>query len=368
MSTIDTAPVSIGNSIRGSQPIIRPVSGGVRVHGRDFMFQVAAVQAASTDWTLAGGCPLIPHAFVASVLRAYGGIYAEFVVHGVTFHFITAAPTNTSGDVMFYVNKNRGSALLDTSNPNFMSVVLSDSNTCIGPLWKNHTAAYKPVFKTYTTDILNDEDLMHEGPGELFLYTKSAALLSPGYVLVDYDVTFKTMQVNHRELTFPMNRLKYNQYGLGYRAAAVGWTQGNQAVVQTRGLLLDGVSTSFISADPAVKLGDVFKVVFVASSATYSSVTGGLGAANLFQYAIRTDVESNEGNIPFSVDDGFTCFGVYNNAGSNGLMLLYPTVPAAMSQQFPLEWGATVTGALFNIPSWISLIGNVAGRLYQSNF
>lgn len=331
------------------------------------MFQVSAVQAAVTDWTMAGGCPLIPHAFVASILRSYASIYAEFVVHGVSFHFITASPTSVGGDIMFYINKSRASALLDTSNPNLLSVVLSDPNTCIGPLWKNISAGYKPVFKTYSTDILNDEDLRSEGPGELFVYTKSNTLQSPGYVLVDFDITFKTMQVNIRELTFPMNRLKYSCYGIGYNVP-VAWAAGGDAVTQTRGTLVDGVTSSSISSDPNVKLGDVFKVVMCPSAGQFVPGTAGLGLTNLFQYGIRQGGEASIGVVPFTVDDGFTCFAVYMNAGSNGIVMLYPTVASAMTQQYPLEWGLTVTNSAFNIPSWFSLIGNTAGRLYQSNF
>jgi hypothetical protein len=327
------------------------------------MFEVAPVAANQTNWVLAGGCPLIPHAFLASILRSYASIYAEFTVHGITVHYITASNTSVSGDVMFYINKNRASALLDTSNPSFMSVVLSDPNTCIGPIWKNHSAYYRPVFKTYTTDILNDEDLMHEGPGEVFLYTKSSTLGIPGYVLVDFDVTFKTLQVNIRELTFPMNRLKYNQYGLGY-TSNVGWTIGNEMVVQTGGPHLDGGSNLGITADLALKSGDVCKVVFVMTAAGFAGVT----AATLMQTAVRQGTESTQGVLALTPDDGFTCFGVYITAASSGILMLYPTVAAAMSQQYPYEWGSTQSAANFNIPSWVSLIGNVGGRLYQSNF
>lgn len=324
---------------------------------------MAAVNTGYTDWVPVGACPLIPHAFVASVLRNYAGIYAEFIVHGLTFHFITAAPTSAVGSVMFYINKSRASALPDTSNPNFMSLVLSDPNTCIGPLWKNSSAAYRPVFKTYSTDVLNDEDLRSEGPGELFMYTKSAATVSAGYVLVDFDITFKTMQVNIRELTFPMNRLKYNQYGIGYKTATA-WALNADVIVQTRGSLLDGVASSSLNADPAIKLGDVFKVVMILSASQFVVVT----PSTLLRTSLREGSEAATGVVGLTVDDGFTCFGVYANAGSDGLLMLYPTVASAMAQQYPFVWGSAQTVAAFNIPAWISCIGNVNGRLYQSNF
>jgi len=39
VSTINTAPVAIGNSIKGAKSIIQPSkNGGVRIIGRDFMF------------------------------------------------------------------------------------------------------------------------------------------------------------------------------------------------------------------------------------------------------------------------------------------------------------------------------------------
>jgi len=247
VSQISSAPVSMGNSIQGTKPIVHPMKDGVRIQGRDFMFQLAnVVSSTQTNWVLAGGCPLIPHAFVASTLRGYASMYSEFTVHGYSFHYVTASPTSVVGDVMFYVNKDRGSALLDTSNSNFMSVVLSDPNTVIGPLWKNHTATYVPTFKTYTTNILNDEPLRDEGPGELFIYSKTginSTIGSPGYVVVDFDITFRTLQTNYRDLTFPIARLKYTQYGLGY-AINVAITLGNEAVMRTNTSMLDGSSPS----------------------------------------------------------------------------------------------------------------------------
>lgn len=359
---ITSAPVAVGNSISGAAPVIRQEKDGVRVQGRDFMFQVAAVAATRTDWVLAGGCPLIPHAFVASVLRSYAGVYANFVVHGVTFHYITSSATNTVGDVMFYIGKSRASALLDTSDPNFMSVVLSDPSTVLSPLWKNCAASYRPVFKTYSTDILNDEDLRSEGPGELFVYTRSASLNSPGYVLIDFDITFKTLQVNIRNLTFPMNRLKYQQYGLGY-PAPVAVVQGAEALLGSAGLLLDGVTVSGLTADAAIKLGDVFKIVFCAQYATLGTVT----LATMLQYNLKQGIDATKGPVPVTIDDGFTCFGVYMNAANSGLLMLYPTVPSAMTQRWPYEWGLTNTVSI-NMPSWISLIGNVGAGLYQSNY
>lgn len=363
VTTIDSAPVSIGNTISGAKPNIIPMKDGVRVQGRDYMFQVAAVAANRTDWLLTGGCPLIPHAFVASTLRAYASMYAEFVVHGITVHYITSTSTASTGDILFYFNKNRGNALLDTSNNNFLSVVLSDPHTIMGPLWKNHSAGYRPSAITYSTDILNDEDLQHEGPGEVFLYTKSAGLLSPGYVLVDYDITFKTFQTNIRALQFPIARLKYAQVGLGY-AAPVSIVQGGEALWGTNLPLLDGITSSGVGADPQAKLGDVYKVVLTTRYMTIVNAA----FDTLLQYELRQASEATEGPVFTTIDDGFTLFAVHMNTGSGGLLMLYPTLPAAMSQQYPYAWGVTSATVTMQLHGWISLVGNVGGQLYQSKF
>lgn len=365
-STITTAPVAFGNSISGSTPIVRPVQDGVRIMGRDFMFQLAAVSSSTqTNWVCAGGAPLAPHAFVASMLRGFASMYAEFVVHGFTFHYITGAPTTIVGDLMFYVNKDRGSALLDTSNSNFMSVVLSDPHTVISPLWKNCSAVYVPEFKMYTTNIFNDEPLHNQCPGEVFVYTKTSAastIGSPGYVLIDFDITFKTMQTNPRDLLFPIARLKYTQYGMGY-ATNITISAGVEAAWRTNCAKLDG-TFGVITDDPAIKLGDVYKIVMCPQYGAFSLVT----SANLLIYSTRQGNEiAGVANQALTIDDGFTCFGVYM-APVGGTMMLYPTFQAAMSQQYPYLFGISATNCQWDIPCWLSLVGNVGGVTYQSNF
>lgn len=366
VTSISTAPVSIGNSVCGAAPVVTPMRDGVRIQGRDFMFPLAAVNNAKTDWALVGGCPIIPHAFVASVMRNYASIYAEFVVHGLTFHFVTAAPTSTVGDVMFYINKNRGASLLDTTNTNFMSVVLSDPNTVLGPLWHNHSATYRPVLRKFSTAILDGEDLMHQGPGELFVYSKtsaSSALGSPGYVLLDFDISFMTFQVNPRELTFPISRLKYNQYALqGTGQAVVAGSAFNSVV---NGLRLDGTSTSIYN-DSATRQGDVYKVVMMPDFGTYTNLS-----PSVFIQATAKAAGASFTAIPTVIDDGFTCYAVLfapSSDGANAGLLFYPSYDLAMAQSVDCyQFGVTGTVS-WNIPAWFSFVGSVGGSFYQSNF
>lgn len=353
ITTIDTAPVSIGNSVAGCAPVVVPIYDGVNIKGRDFLISLDATDAGLTNWTLVGGCPLVPHALVSSILKSYAGIYANFVVKGLAFHFITGCPTSTQGDVMFYVGKNRGAPGINCASTNFMSVVLSDHNTILGPVWKNHTASFFPTLRTYSTDILNDEDLMHQGPGELFVFTKMAAELVPGYVLMDYDLDFVGMQVNVKALSFPISRLKYTQLAIAVASTAVT-TASDFATVLT-GVKLDGTTATIPSS---FTIGDIYKVVLNITAATLTNVN----ATTLVQY--QTYTGSTFVGTAVTVADGFTMYGVYYTTNA---MLFYPTYEEASAQSTSVNynWGVAATVTV-NIPCYLSLVGSV-GNLVQSN-
>jgi hypothetical protein len=354
ISTIDTAPVSIGNSVSGCAPVVVPVQDGVRIKGRDFLCNISATAASVVGWTLVGGSPLVPHALVSSLLKSYAGIYAEFVIHGVAFHFITACPSSTQGDVMLMIGKSRGDSGINFSSANFMSVVLSDHNTVLGPLWQNHTSSYFPPPRIYDTDILNDEDLLHQGPGELFVFTKTSSLQVPGYILMDYDISFRTMQVNIRALTFPISRLKYNQIAL---ALSANVTSGvTRAIATVTGTLLDNATSGSVPTGAAV--GDIYKVIMNVTVATFTSVT----TATLLAMPITGS--STTTYTAQTIADGYTVYGVYY---ATNALILYPNFAEAASQSNPYTFGVTANIA-FNIPSFISLVGSTGSTgIAQSN-
>lgn len=353
VATIDTAPVSIGNSVAGSAPVVVPIADGINIKGRDFLTTLDATATSVLGWTLVGGSPIIPHALVSSMLKSYAGIYSGFVVRGIAFHFITACSTSVQGDIMFYIGKSRAAPGIKFSSTNFMSVVLSDHNTIIGPLWKNHSAVYYPMLKAYSTDILNDEQLMSQGPGELFVYTKTNTAQVPGYVLMDYDIDFVGMQVNVKALTFPISRLKYQQLAISVTALAV--TSASDFATTLTGTLLDGTTASIPST---FVVGDVYKAIMNVSVATLTNCN----TTNLLQY--ETNTGSTLVGTAVTVADGFTMYGVYYTTNA---MLWYPTFDMAMAQSASVNYNYGVTATVtVNIPIYVSLVGSVA-NLVQSN-
>lgn len=355
ITTIDTAPVSIGNSVRGSAPVVIPVADGVRIQGRDFFCNLAATDSTITGWTLVGGAPLVPHALVSSLLKSYAGIYSNFTINGLAFHYITACPSSTQGDVMFYIGKSLGDPCVNFSSQNFMSVVLSDHNTVFGPLWQNHTASYFPPARIYPTDILNDEDLTHRGPGELLMFTKSSSEQVPGYVLMDYDIVFSGMQVNVRALTFPISRMKYTQVGLSITATAV--TAGvTRAALALTGTVLD-LSSAGVAPSGAT-VGDVYKLIMNVTPATFTNCTS---TTFIIENVVNATTAVTAG---FPVTDGTTVFAVYYTTNQ---LLLYPSYIDAQTQTNYFFFGATATITV-NVPCFISLVGSIGSNsLTQSS-
>jgi len=356
VATIDTAPVAIGNTVSGSEPIVTNVRDGVRIRGRDFFINLDTVQAGLSNWYMVGGAPLVPHALTSSLLKSYAGIYSQFMVHGMAFHFITAVGTGTQGDIAMMINKNLADPILPTTNTNFLSVLLSDKNAVLGPLWRNHTAVFYPPPFIYNTDILNDEDLEHRGPGELIVFTKSSVEQTPGYVLMDYDITFKNMQVNVRALTFPLSKMKYYHSAIFVSSLAV--TTGNLAGVVWGGALPSGAT----AVPPlGVVKGDIYKVVVSAGTefGTFTNVSlATLLAIPLIQGNGTVTVD------PFVIQEGTTMYCV---ATTTGGFVLYPTYGAARTQSNPFHFGVSATIGV-NLPAFFSFVGSVGESVYsQSN-
>jgi hypothetical protein len=357
ITTIDTAPVSIGNTFQGVKPVLTPVEDGVRVRGRDYFINLDTVSAGFTNWLLVGGAPITPACMVASAIKGLSNSYAQYKVHGVSFHFITAAPTSDAGSIMLYVSKDRIGPGPISSSPNFLPFVLSDHNTCISPLWKNCTTTYIPNYEWMSTDVLLDEDLRHQSVGELLVYTKSSALISPGYILMDYDITFREMQSNPRLLTLPVARMKYTQIAL-FRGAT---TLGSPAIFNFSGSVLLDVITA--SLPPGGTLpGDIYKFIFDVTQSAFSGDT----VANI----LAQNVFNSSGSIstvPLSITDGFTCYGIVTSDGGN--VLLTGSFPAAVSEAVTLVFGATNALNVTTLRGYCSLVGSMANpAVLQASF
>jgi hypothetical protein len=314
--------------------------------------QVDSTAASITGWTMVGGAPLTPACMVTSTLKHYANAYSEFMIMGLSFHYITTSATSQQGSVMFYINKDRIGPGLNTSSANFMPMVLSDHNTIIAPLWKNSTCSFIPEPDWLTTVQGLSDDLRHQAPGELYAYTKTSAIDSPGYVLIDYDICFRNMQNNPRSLTLPVARMKYTQVRF---TMATARTAGDQFYFNnvTTGTLLDGVTNSALPSGTSG--GDIFKCVLDISNSSITVPT----MATIFKQAIVIDADA------ITPVDGFTCYAMYDDV--SGRFWVYPTYAAAISNGNPYEAASTATynGYMY---AYISLVASTSNAFLQSNF
>lgn len=343
VSQINTAPVSVGNSVRGSRPRVSQTTNGARVVGRDFAFALSATGAAVTSFELIGGMPLTPCVLPSSVLRNYCQMFQKFKVNRVIVHYITSSPTSQAGDVLFYYERDALAPMPDYTNSSFLPFVLSDPNTVIGPQWTNHSALIQPTADWKTTLYGNQTDLNEDKAGSLFFFSKTNAASSPGYLLIDYDISFKELSVNPRAGTLPVARGQSSF--ICFTVSAVATTAGDTLKFST---VNSGktIANTTSAAPTGVAVGDLYKArLQVTASTAVNAAWTNATTANLVRYNDNTTV---------TVDDGFTCYIVYDGTD----YLFYQTFEYAVASGIRMEFGVTATITV-NLCAEMQLVRNI---------
>lgn len=333
VSQINTAPVSVGNSVRGSKPRAVQTTDGARVVGRDFAFALSGTASTVTGWELIGGMPLTPCAFPSSILRNYCQMFQKFKFNKFVIHYITSSPTSQAGDILFYYERDRLAPMCDYSNSSFLPFVLSDEHTVIGPQWTNHSMAIRPTPEWKTTLYGNQTDINEDAAGTLFLFSKTNAANSPGYLLIDYDISFREFAVNPRAGTLPIARAQSSFVALDPGSSTTAGSANlwalNTGSFKTIANVVTAVPTGYT-------VGDVYKVVLqVTASTQVNSAWSGTGTtpttANLIRYADDTAI---------TIDDGFTCYAA---AATSTQVYLYATLEQAITDTRRIEMNVTAT-------------------------
>lgn len=360
VSTINTAPIAIGNSIRGSASKIKQIPNGVRVIGRDFMFSAISTGDVNT-WTVCGGTPLTPAAFSDSVLANYMRMYSRFRWKTLVAHYITSSSTTTTGDIVFYLNKDRSSVFLNQTSSQFLPFVISDPNTVLGPQWVNHSARF-----TLTSDWKLCDYGMHDGveeyaTGDLFLLSKTASTASPGYVIFDYELEFAELQIQPRLLTFPIPRIQWQQVCIGRINTT---TDADAPVVGARALRVQGNGISGSGSTNPFRDGDIVKIIIDLTNSNTATQTWsvGLNAGNIFKTSNAT------AHVALTIKDGTTIYGVYD--ASNVGFALYENATQAYDagSDAAIHFGVTVNDADYYLQTWMSYVGTTTGDTLNPNF
>lgn len=354
VATIDTAPVSIGNSIRGSAMQSQRAANGARVMGRDFCFSAVGTGSIAT-WVENGGTPLTPAAFVDSKIRSYLQLYQKYRWRRCTVHYITSSSTSTTGDVLFYYNKNRDSVFLNQTSNLLLPFVMSDPSTVLGPQWVNHSAELQITGTWKSTDYGMTNDINEYADGEIFLLSKtgSTSTDSPGYVLMDYEIEFAQEQVSPRLLTLPLARIQYTNVPWGL---ASNVTAGNQVQLTIKGNNIGGV-VGTLPAD--WEKGDIFKIHMDITNSVFTTGT----ASTLFS------VQTGPTNFSaLNLTDGFTCYAVVESTSPSALNLYPNSASAFDAGAGSFAYQNTIVGANFYINMWFSWIGQLGAKNFVSNY
>lgn len=353
VTTVTTAPVAIGNSIRGASSQSQFIPNGVLVAGRDFMFTPIG-SGSITTWCMVGGTPLTPAAFADSTLRNYMQMYQKYRWRKCVAHYITSSPTSANGDVMFYRAKNRDSVFLSQTSSQLLQLVISDPDTVIGPQWTNHSMQATVNSEWKSTDYGMGDALNDYADGELFLLSKTSTTDSPGYVLFDYLIEFAEMQITPRLLSLPIPRIQYSQCNIGLTAVAV--TGSLQVYGTNKGNNLSG-TTSVIPT--GCTQGDIYKVIIDLTNSTAGSWTN-VAATSLIQVHNSTA----NANSSFTVVDGTTLYAVYA-ADSNFYFFANVIGAYAGTGQLTFNVTATIT---YNLQCFLSLVGTLNSTNLNPNF
>jgi hypothetical protein len=373
VTSINTAPVAYGNSMRGVEAkVVQTSKDMVRIVGRDYAYTAANTGNAS-GWTPAGGFPLTPAVFVSSILRSYTQMYNKFKFNSIALHYITSSATSTNGDVLFQINANRSDPLPNWTATTFLPYALSRPDTVIGPQWMNHTCIVRPKGPVRTLVPLASPDIDYQAQGEVFLFSKTSSVESPGYVLIDYDITFYEMSVNPHSGQLPNPNFLYQPFQLYWLATA--YTGNSTKLTLTLGTAGPGqVPITSLWGNGYTKQGDVFKLGLDLTNTVMKNYTVTSGsiptATSLFSQVIN--------GIPqtLSLTDGYTLYMVIENSTN---VTLYTTLTNAVTAANAITAASTMTPAAYtettatsNIPAtgvWLfgyaSLVGTTTSPVLQ---
>ncbi len=371
VSTINTAPVAIGNSMRGTRAqVVHTTRDQVRVVGRDFAATTANTGTVTT-WLPAAGIPLTPVCFISSTLRNYCQMYSKFKFNKVRIHYITSSPTSSSGDIMFQYNANRSDPHPNYNSTAFLPYALSKPETIIGPQWTNHTFEFVPKGPKKIIDIANGIDIDQRAQGEIMFYSKTSSTDSPGYLLIDYDVTFYEMAVNPKTGVIPNPLTLYTPQQLVWNTTA--YTSGSTATQVTLGSRAVGYQAiTNVTVSSYFKPGDIFKVLINATDTNSTAWTVTAGTKPTLNNLLL-QVLNGYSSTGISLVDGYTLYATVMDSGN---VALYPSMADAQTDSQQLFAGQTFTAATYgesagvpNAGIWLfcsfSLVGSANPNTFQ---
>jgi len=196
------APVAIGTSIRAVKPVMsRTVSEG-RIRGKDFLGDVECQGV--TTFGLGKSALLNPAYFFSTFLGNFARSYEKYRWNMLRIHYVPKVATSAAGQIVMCSQRSVTEPGLQPEAGTFLNRAMSQGNAAFSPLW---TASYididtdsefRLVDPTTSSDL---DDAIHE---ELQVYTQAATSGVVGYLIAEYDISFKEPIYQPHSTTIPI--------------------------------------------------------------------------------------------------------------------------------------------------------------------
>jgi len=363
VSEVEAAPVSLGNTIRSVKPQTIHSQNGVRIKGRDYIMTIGGTASNFTDFTFQGGIGMSPIGLSATGLRGFFQTFEKYRWNQAMAHFITSSPTSTSGDVLMMYHSNHGGPKVDCTSANFLAYALSTDMAVLGPQWTNHSCQLiEGSHGWFKTDVLNTEDVEHQADGELLVYTRNTingnVTDSPGYVILDYDISFEDRLLNSRINVLPSSLFKWQPLAISAAAATV--SNGDGVFVAITGSTTYDASTAVQPTGAAV--GNIYQIVVDMTNSTAANIT-----PQSLGFSVIVNNRGTLSYVPFPVTTGVTFYMVCSSVNSNGTYWLFPTYAACFSGQPLVYHNQTGASVAFAMQATICCVGSINTQYTQAS-
>jgi len=201
--SIATPPVSIGTTVTSTQPTTMPTPDGVMLRHREFLCQV--YETNNSSFQLSAAAPLHPAYYPASAMGQFARAYQRYRFRRIAIHFVTRQPTSVTGEIALVYASQVTEPAENGASATFLPRVMTRGDALMGPLWQNHTLEI-PCDSTFRLiDPLISPDVAEHIFGEVQAYTLSGVTDTAGYLLIDYDLEFKTTMFAPHSALFPVS-------------------------------------------------------------------------------------------------------------------------------------------------------------------
>jgi hypothetical protein len=199
---ITTTPANYGYSIKMRQSKVIRKGNTARITGTDFAGNVNVVNA--TSYEPCASVLLNPAYFSGAMLGSLSRTYEKYKFNKVSIEYVPAAPTSTTGQLVFTSSRSVKEPFLDGTSSSFLGRALSQSNATASPLWLGTSIQIEPNNTWSMTDPLIDADLDDSISEEIQVYGYATTTFTCGVLLIHYDIEFKDPLYTYHATQIPV--------------------------------------------------------------------------------------------------------------------------------------------------------------------